>query len=427
MSESGMPGGSRRKRFDREAEYRDKFDRFDRRYNYAGWRLRVEQIAHPDHLFFAYRKLEAEGGAAPGLDGVTYDDLSGHEVGHNLREVSKAILLAGTYRPALAREKRIAKSTPGQYRTLRMRNLLDRIVGKALQIATRPFWEYRFPRYCYAYRPKRGTWDMLAAVEVAMRRTGRRVLAIDDVKNAFDTVPIDVLVKLHRRALERVKQKNFSTADRNKTAALFEVVLRGDDPKRITGIDQGGCYSPTALNVLLGYELDRPLSTIPLKPHSFRYSDNIAYLVERVSDGQSVLEQANNLLQPLGMSLKGADGVYDLSNGESATLLGYDLRWDDGGLELRPSAKAWTSLRKHLQDSYGTPVPSRTALQQLRSWVTAYAPAVTDSDVGKVLSIAAEYGFREFRSKVVIDAWEPAWERWKRCRARASRRYRPIP
>ena len=426
MSESGMPTPGRRKRFDREAEFKDKFARFDRRYEFGRWRLRVEQIAHRDHLYHAYLKLEAEGGAAPGLDGMTYDTLSGHEVGDNLRVVSQAIL-AGTYRPAPAREKRIAKTTPGQYRKLLIRNIMDRVVGKALQTATRRFWEHRFPKNCYAYRPKRGTWDMLAAIEVGMRRTGRRVLAIDDVRNAFDTVPIDRLVELHREALERVRQKNFSAADRERTAALIEVVLRGDDPQRITGIDQGGCYSPTALNVLLGCELDRPLRAILTKPLCFRYSDNLAYLVESVSDGQDVLERANHLLQPLKMSLKGADGVYDLSTRTSATLLGYDLRWDTEGLELRPSSKAWTSLRKHLQDSYGTPIPSRAALTQLRSWITAYAPAVTDSDVGTVLSIAAEYGFREFNPNAVIAAWRPAWERWKRCRAKASRRYRPTP
>jgi RNA-directed DNA polymerase len=426
MSESGMPSPGRRKRFDREAEFKKRFAQFDRRYGYDGWRLRVEQIAHRDHLYHAYMKLKAEGGAAPGLDGVTYAALSGHEVGDNLRAVSQAIL-AGTYRPALAREKRIAKSTPGQYRTLLIRNLLDRVVGKALQIATRPFWEYRFPKNCYAYRPKRGAWDMIAGIEVAMRRTGRRGLAIDDVRNAFDTVPVGRLVELHREALDRVRQKNFGPADRERTTALIEVVLRGDDPQRITGIDQGGCYSPTALNVLLGCELDRPLRAIPTKPLCYRYSDNLAYLVASVSDGQDVLERANHLLQPLGMSLKGADGVHDHSNGKSVTLLGYDLRWDDGGLDLRPSTKAWTSLRKHLQDCYDTPVPSRAALQQLRSWITAYAPAVTDSDVGTVLTIAAEYGFREFDPDVVVAAWKPAWERWKRCRVKAQRRYRPIP
>ena len=301
------------------------------------------------------------------------------------------------------------------------------MVGKALQIATRPFWEYRFPRNCNAYRPRRGNWDMVAAVEVAVRRTGWRGLAIGDVTPAFDTVPIDRVVELHREALERVRQKNFTTADRERTAALIKVVLRGDDPHKTTGIDQGGCYSPTALNVLLGYELDRPLRAIPTKPHCFRYSDNLAYLVQRVTDGQGVLEQADNLLRPLGMSLKGTDGVHDLSTGGTATLLGFDLRWGGAGLELKPAAKAWTSLRKHLQDCHGTPVPSRTALQQLRSWVTAYAPAVTDSDVGKALTTAAEYGLREFNPDAVVTAWRPAWERWKRCLVRAQQRYRPNP
>ena len=97
------------------------------------------------------------------------------------------------------------------------------------------------------------------------------------------------------------------------------------------------------------------------------------------------------------------------------------------GLDLRPAAKTWETLRRHLRDSYDTPVPARTALQQLRAWVAAYAPAVTDSDVGQALALAADHDLREFDPTAVTDAWRPAWERWQRCRARASQRYRPTP
>ena len=426
MSERGIPSLGRRGRFDREVEFREKFARFDRRHHYEGPRVRVEQIAHPEHLYYSFLRLKAEGGLAPGPDGVTYADLSPEEVWGILRAVSRAIL-AGVYRPAFAREKRIAKSTPGQFRTLLIRNLIDRVVGKALQVATRPFWERRFRQTCYAYRPRRGIWDMLAAVEVAMRRTGWRVLAIDDIMTDFDTVPVARAVHLHFRALDRLRRrlKGYGVADRDRTAALIESVLRGDDVDRATGIDQGGCYSPTALNVLLSYDLDRPLRASPTKPHSFRYSDNLAYLVERVSDGRAVLDQANHLLQPNGMALKGADGVHDLTTG-ATPLLGFNVRWT-GGLDLRPAAKTWETLRRHLRDSYDTPVPARTALQQLRAWVAAYAPAVTDSDVGQALALAADHDLREFDPTAVTDAWRPAWERWQRCRARASQRYRPTP
>ena len=427
MSESGMPLLRPRNRFQRDAEFAKKFADFDRKRGFEGWRLRVEQIADVDHLRYAYLRLEAEGGAAPGPDGATYDRLSVNEVFDNLRVLAR-VLKDGTYRPALAREKSIEKSTPGQYRTILMRNLMDRVAGKALQIATRPFWEYRFPRNCYAYRPRRGIWDMIAAIEVALRRTGRRVLAIGDVKTAFDTVPIDRVVHWHRVVLARVRLANYPRAERERMAALIEAVLRGDDPNQITGIDQGGCYSPTALNVLLGYELDRPLKTIPTNPLGFRYSDNIAYLVSSVSDGLHVLEQVNHLLLPLGMKLKGeGGGVHDLSTGDAVTLLGLDLQWTNGVLDLKPPVKAWTTLRQNLQECYKTPIPSRSALTVLTGWTSAYAPAVTDSDFGLMLSTAAEYGFREFNSETILQAWMKSWERWRRCRARASQRFRSTP
>jgi len=160
----------------------------------------------------------------------------------------------------------------------------------------------------------------------------------------------------------------------------------------------------------------------------FRYSDNIAYLVSSVSDGLHVLEQVNHLLLPLGMKLKGeGGGVHDLSTGDAVTLLGLDLQWTNGVLDLKPPVKAWTTLRQNLQECYKTPIPSRSALTVLTGWTSAYAPAVTDSDFGLMLSTAAEYGFREFNSETILQAWMKSWERWRRCRARASQRFRSTP
>jgi hypothetical protein len=71
-----------------------------------------------------------------------------------------------------------------------------------------------------------------------MLLTGRRVLAIDDIRNAFDNDFIPAVIEIHRRSLSRMK-KRLDAEQREMTTALIEKVLRGYDQRDI-GIDQGG-------------------------------------------------------------------------------------------------------------------------------------------------------------------------------------------
>src|SRR5262249_303814 len=106
--------------------------RIDRELGITGkLRLRVEQIGHTDNLMACYDLLKREGGPAPGPDGVSYADLSRAEVADILRDVSKEIQ-EGTYRPGATKEVRVPKLEKGKFRTLRLSNLVDRVVGKAL-------------------------------------------------------------------------------------------------------------------------------------------------------------------------------------------------------------------------------------------------------------------------------------------------------
>src|SRR5262249_11766988 len=145
------------------------------------------------------------------------------------------------------------------------------------------------------------TWHRLADLEVRMRKYDRWVVAVADVRKAFDNVPISTVVELHTQALDRLKQKTFSAADKHRTVALVETVLRGRDEHKTRGIDQGGPFSPSALNVLFHYQLDVPITArVGTKPCWFRYADNLVCLGQNVSEGGQVLDRVSQLLQPLG-------------------------------------------------------------------------------------------------------------------------------
>ena len=72
---------------------------------------------------------------------------------------------------------------------------LDRVVGKALHESLQPFWEKVYLRNSFGFRPGRSAWQMLAELEATMQKYDRWVLAIDDVRKAFDNVPIRKALK----------------------------------------------------------------------------------------------------------------------------------------------------------------------------------------------------------------------------------------
>ena len=101
-------------------------------------------------------------------------------------------------------------------------------------------------------------------------------LAIDDVKKAFDFVPIAPLMETFA---EHIVDESL--------LQLVETVLRGgEDRDRAVGIPQGSPLSPLALNVYLHHAHDLPLEADVTFPPFFRYADNLVYLCEGVPEGQ---------------------------------------------------------------------------------------------------------------------------------------------
>ncbi len=409
--------------------FRQRQQRRNLRMGLEGHPIRVEQIASKEHLDHRWQRLATQGGKGAGVDGYTYADFSPSEVGQVVGDLSEQAV-SGVYFAEKVRKVRIPKR-PGseETRELKIGTLCDRVLGSALESAFQGFWKKRFLPWSFGFRKGVGTWDMLADIEVAMQRTGMRVLAANDLKNAFDNVPIDIVLECHRDALEGVRQKNFGREERERTLALVEAVLRGHARKRQRGIDQGNPYSPTAPNVVLNEHHDRKIKTeISMKLLWWRYADNVAYLCQGMSEGEQALEEVGRLLEPLGMTLKGEDGVKDLSQGDVARLLGFSLWWDNAILYLEVEPETLDQLRQRLGQAHVTPNPRRAALDVVRGWVTAYAPAFEDADVSSVLVIISECGFREGISLALMEQWwQDAWERWQRCRQKARRRHGDPP
>jgi retron-type reverse transcriptase len=334
----------------------------------------LARVADPEHLIATFHAMKAEAGRAPGPDRVTFEVLGPSEAAACLRAVSLAIL-SGSYAPGPSRKLAIPKPGGG-HRTLSLRNVIDRVVSKAIYLALLPDFERLFLDGSHGFRPGRSPMTLFAALEAMMIQTGRTVLAQDDVKKAFDHVVIaDVMEDLR----EHIEDEGLLT--------LTETVVRGSENRdRAMGIAQGDPLSPPLLNVRLHSIHDIPTTGIVngtnadapstgtvaqdnlgapryratehtsiddsrtgstdhanpdapptgavIHPLWLRYADNVIFATQSVTEGAEILAQARRLLERAGHTLKGENGPpVDLRTDE-AQVLGFTLSLRDNRLHL---------------------------------------------------------------------------------------------
>lgn len=377
--------------------------------------LDLSKIADPENLLVAYEECRRDGGQAPGVDGLTYSDLSRTEVGQALRVVSRAIL-ARRYRPCPPRLIRVPKPNGG-CRELRLATIIDRAVSTALAEAITPGLDTLFLPQVYGFRPRRGIWDMLVDIERTMNREDRWVVAQDDIRHAFPSVRIDDVLDDFRLHI----------ADPG-TLWLLGTVLRGHAGQaRTLGIDQGSAVSPAALNLRLHHCLDLPLSAAgPGTPPWLRYADDVVFLTRGVTEGHQALQRAHDLLQTAGFTCKTDAGPpTDLRRqGARAEILGYQVHRQANGLGYHLGKKAWRNLAKALEAAHMEPHPTHAAQQCVLGWLSAHGPALESATEHEILAgihrTAARLGYREPGDQQVLTRQlREARDRWLRLRTQA--------
>ena len=361
----------------------------------------LQQIAHPDNLIRIFEELKSKAGHAPGPDRVAYDQLGSREVAGIMRTVSKEIL-NGTYEPSKARHIRISKSDGRGYRTLKLRSITYRVVTTALATAMGPMWEKKYLSGSHGFRSGRGASSFLIDMERIIIDQKRHVIAPDDIANAFDNVPIDYVMDLHAQYI-----------DAPALLTIIEKVLRGHHTERRTiGIDQGSPYSPLALNVALHHALDTP-SDNAVHPPWLRYADNLVYLAGSVSEGLTAVQEAQNLLSSVGMTLKGKDHPVDLSQrGAKAVILGLSIQLENGQIKYDLTEEAWNNLKQRLSETH----TATQAIQAVQGWITSCAPAFEGKQerpvIDRILQVLGQVGYRELSHQQIQRYLQSARDRW---------------
>jgi len=283
------------------------------------WGLYVH-VCKMETLRVAYALAKKNDGA-PGIDGVTFDDIEKQGVEAFLEQIRDE-LTGRSYVPRPARRQEIPKDG-GKVRVLSIPAIRDRVVQGALKLILEPIFEADFQPGSFGYRPNRSAQDAVIRVAQAIVQEKTRVIDID-LRSYFDNVR-------HDRLLAKVAQR----VDDADVMHLLKIMLKANGKR---GVPQGGVISPLLSNIYLT-EVDRMLERAKEATRNGKYTyieyarfaDDLVILIDAHPRHDWLLgaveKRLREELAELQVEINDEKSrIVDLSRGESFGFLGFDFR-----------------------------------------------------------------------------------------------------
>jgi RNA-directed DNA polymerase len=315
-----------------------------------------DKICREDVLGHAYALARANAGA-PGVDGVTFDEIEASGVEAWLAGLRED-LVAKTYRPDAVRRVMIPKPGGGE-RPLGIPTIRDRVVQTAAKIVLEPVFEADFEDSAYGYRPRRSAIDAVKEAHRLLCR-GYTDVVDADLSKYFDTIPhADLLKSVARRIVDR------------HVLWLIKLWLRapveerdGEGKRRMSGgkdttrgTPQGGVVSPLLSVIYMNRFLKHWRLTRrgeAFRAHVVSYADDFVILSR--GHAAEALAWTKAVMTKLGLTLNEAKTSLKNARRESFDFLGYTLgprHFPKGGrwyLAASPSKKSVQRLKAKISE-----------------------------------------------------------------------------
>jgi RNA-directed DNA polymerase len=361
----------------------------------------MEEALCRENVLAAHKRVVRNGGA-PGVDGMTVDELMPYCREHWTR--IREELLGGRYRPQPVLRVEIPKPGGKGKRMLGIPTVLDRMIQQALLQVLTPIFDPTFSDDSYGFRPGRSTHGAVLRAREHMAAGHRWVVDLD-LEKFFDRVNHDILMS---RVARRVKNKRVLLLIRRYLQA--GMMEGGLVSPRVEGTPQGGPLSPLLSNVLLD-ELDKELER---RGHRFaRYADDCNVYVQSRTAGERVMASLERFLAKR-LRLRINRDKSAVARPWRRKFLGYSVTWHrKPKLKVAPESmkRLKGKLRRKLRQGRGRNLGCviRDLGPVIRGWVAYYRL----SEVKGSFEVLDKWLRRKLRCI--------QWRQWKRGRTRHRR------
>ena len=296
----------------------------------------MESILEQGNMQRALRRVRKNGGA-PGVDGMTVDELPRYLKRHWGR--IKAELLAGAYKPMPVRQKEIPKPDGG-IRLLGIPTVLDRLIQQATAQVMQAIWDHTFSETSYGFRPGRSQHMAIRKAQGYIKDGCRWVVDLD-LEKFFDRVN-------HDRLMSRIGTR---TRDKRVLKLIGRflrsgVMIGGLCEATEEGTPQGGPLSPLLSNIVLD-ELDKELERRGLQ--FVRYADDCVIYVKSKRAGDRVKESITRFISRK-LKLKVNEAKSSVVQPGYSKYLGFGFTHHKTAPRIRIHAKSLQRFRRRVRE-----------------------------------------------------------------------------
>jgi RNA-directed DNA polymerase len=344
-----------------------------------------DKVYREDILAHAWKLCRSKSGA-PGVDGVSFEEIEAEGVQEWLAQLGKE-LHGKTYEPSPVRRVLIPKPGGGE-RPLGIPTIRDRVAQTAAKLVLEPIFEADFEDCAHGYRPGRSARGAIEEVHRAICR-GHTDVVDADLSGYFDSIPHGALMKELQRRVTDVHLLRLIRSwlkvpveDRDDRGQPRQIRGRGHH----RGTPQGGVISPLLANIYMHRFLRAwraGAKGAELRAQIVNYADDFVVL----SRGRAAeaLAWARTELARMGLALNESKTRICNPWTEPFDFLGYTFGVvhfrKDGHTYLgaQPSRKAVQRLKGHVRAALRTGVVApwpevRGRLnRQLRGWSSYFS------------------------------------------------------